>query len=112
MQRSALAALDVRVRTDAVETGLSFGHDAESLARIGTLDLVTKHGDLDITLTPSGTGGFADLVRDARDTPAFGLVVKVASLADVVRSKKAANRPKDQRVLPMLREILASRFQR
>jgi hypothetical protein len=27
----------------------------------------------------------------------------------VVRNKQAANRPKDQRVLPTLREILASR---
>ena len=42
----------------------------------------------------------------------FGLVVPVASLADVIRSKQAANRAKDQRVLPTLREILASRFDR
>ncbi len=34
----------------------------------------------------------------------------VASLADIIRSKQAANRPKDQRVLPVLREILAARF--
>ena len=31
----------------------------------------------------------------------------VASLADVIRSKQAANRPKDQRVLPTLRALLA-----
>jgi hypothetical protein len=37
----------------------------------------------------------------------FGVSVPVASLADVVRSKQAANRPKDQRVLPTLRKILA-----
>jgi hypothetical protein len=36
--------------------------------------------------------------------------VAVSSLADIIRSKQAANRPKDQRVLPVLREILASRF--
>ena len=35
--------------------------------------------------------------------------VRVASLADVIRSKQAANRPKDQRVLPVLRDILANR---
>ena len=38
-----------------------------------------------------------------------GMQIAVASLADVIRSKQAANRPKDQRVLPTLREILATR---
>ncbi len=106
---AALDHLQARIRTETVEDGLPFTHDAESLAAVITLNLTTVHGDLDITLTPSGTSGFADLITDARDTPAFGLVVPIASLADVVRSKQAANRPKDQRVLPVLREILASR---
>jgi len=38
-----------------------------------------------------------------------GVEIRIASLADIIRSKQAANRPKDQRVLPTLREILASR---
>jgi hypothetical protein len=74
-------------------------------------NLTTTHGDLDITFVPSGTGGYDDIVRDASETALFGLHVLVASLADVIRSKQAANRPKDQRVLPTLREILASRHQ-
>jgi hypothetical protein len=106
----ALVDLDARVRTEGVDDGLAFGHDAETLAGLAMVDLTTKYGDLDISMTPSGTTGFHDLFTDARATPAFGLVVPIASLADVVRSKQAANRPKDQRVLPVLREILASRF--
>lgn len=106
---AALDDLDARIRTESVDEGLTFAHDAESLAATPTVNLTTRYGDLDISLTPSGTSGFADLITDARDTPAFGLVVPIASLADVVRSKQAANRPKDQRVLPTLREILASR---
>jgi hypothetical protein len=39
----------------------------------------------------------------------MGVPVRVASLADVIRSKQAANRPRDQRVLPTLREILSRR---
>ena len=35
-----------------------------------------------------------------------GLDVKVAALEDVIRSKEAANRPKDQRALPVLRQLL------
>jgi hypothetical protein len=46
-----------------------------------------------------------DLIRSAATTDLLG--VAVASLADVIRSKQAANRPKDQRVLPTPRELLS-----
>jgi hypothetical protein len=107
---AALDELGARVRTHGVEGGLAFSHDAESLATAGVWNLVTPHGDLDISFVPTGTRGYADLANDATDVDIFGLVVAVSSLADVIRSKQAANRPKDQRVLPVLREILASRF--
>jgi predicted nucleotidyltransferase len=60
----------------------------------------------------SSTTGFVDLDHDAEVVDVGGVHVRVASLADVIRSKQAANRPKDQRVLPVLREILASRYHR
>ena len=75
-------------------------------------NLTTRLGDLDISFVPSGTTGFADLNENADPVDLFGVAVRVASLADVVRSKQAANRPKDQRVLPTLREILAARRRR
>jgi hypothetical protein len=87
-------------------------HDAESLATAGVWNLRTTYGDLDISMIPNGTQGYPDLVRDASEVAILEVVVPVASLADVIRSKQAANRPKDQRVLPVLREILASRFDR
>ena len=37
----------------------------------------------------------------------LGTEVDVASLADVIRSKEAADREKDRLVLPVLRRILA-----
>jgi hypothetical protein len=108
----ALRELNARIRTSAVPEGLPFAHGAESLAAATGWNLQTKYGDLDLSFVPNGTAGYADLVRDASDTSAYDLVIPVASLADVIRSKQAANRPKDQRVLPVLREILASRFDR
>ncbi|MPZ28614.1 MAG: hypothetical protein GEV12_19985 [Micromonosporaceae bacterium] len=108
----ALAELSARVRTDGVDGGLPFAHDADSLAAVQVWNLTTPHGDLDISFIPHGTDGYEDLVREATDTPILGLSVPVASLADVIRSKQAANRPKDQRVLPTLREILAARHRR
>jgi hypothetical protein len=106
---AALRELRARVRTDAVEGGLPFDHDADSLAAAKVWNLTTSHGDLDISFVPSGTDGYSDLVQGASEEPFFGVVVRIASLADVIRSKQAANRPKDQRVLPTLREILANR---
>jgi hypothetical protein len=35
------------------------------------------------------------------------VTIPVADLEDVIRSKEAANRPKDQRTLPVLRQLLA-----
>jgi hypothetical protein len=108
---SALTDLDARVRAEQVEGGLPFSHDADSPARVSVWNLTTPYGDLDISLVPDGTDGYEDLVREASETSVFGLAVMVASLADIIRSKQAANRPKDQRVLPTLRELLASRYQ-
>jgi hypothetical protein len=35
-----------------------------------------------------------------------GVTVHVAALADIIRSKEAADRPKDRLTLPMLRRLL------
>ncbi len=77
--------------------------------RVESDDPVRRPG---LSFVPHGTTGFDDLAKDAADIAAFGPRIPVASLADVIRSKQAANRPKDQRVLPVLREIVASRQDR
>jgi hypothetical protein len=71
--------------------------------------LTTKFGDLDLVMSPAGTNGYRDLVRDADEllvAVAPDLTVKVASLADVIRSKEAAGREKDRAALPLLRRTL------
>jgi hypothetical protein len=103
---AALTELDARGRAEGAEP-LPFSHDADSLARAGVWDLTTKHGDLDISFVPAGTRGYPDLARDAVEVELRGIPVKLASLADIVRSKDAAARPKDLRALPVLRELLA-----
>ena len=105
----ALRELDARIRSEGVDGGIAFDHDATSLAAVGVWNLITPFGMLDISFMPSGTTGFSDLVKGAFATPAYGVIVSIASLADIVRSKQAANRDKDRRVLPVLREILANR---
>lgn len=106
---SALDDMHALVRTSSDPDGLPFDHDGSSLGDALVWNLVTDFGDLDISFVPDGTAGFDDLRRDADVIEIHGIAVRVGSLADVIRSKQAANRPKDQRVLPTLREILAAR---
>jgi hypothetical protein len=63
---------------------------------------VTKHGSLDVTYRPEGTEGYEDLNRSVVVIELLGVEVRVASLADVIRSKEAAGRDKDIAVLPDL----------
>jgi hypothetical protein len=105
---AALRDLDAKVRSvDAPdESGLPFDHAGESLARARVWNLTTSAGNLDICVEPAGTSGYEDLRRDAVTIELGGARVKVASLADVVRSKEAAGREKDRLALPMLRRLL------
>jgi hypothetical protein len=103
---AALEEVDARVRTpDAVE-GVRFPYDARFLAGIELLNLVTNLGDLDLTFVPAGTNGFAELAPGAVSMTVHGVTVPVAALADIIRSKEAADRPKDHWSLPVLRQLL------
>jgi hypothetical protein len=68
--------------------------------------LATNAGDVDIVFQPSGTSGYEDLSRDAVDAKLRGTPVQLASLRDIIRMKRASNRPKDQAQIPALRETL------
>jgi hypothetical protein len=68
--------------------------------------LATPFGRLDLVFEPAGTSGYDDLTRDAVDVDLGGVRARVASLRDVIRSKEAANRPRDREQLPTLRRLL------
>ncbi|MGH9039413.1 MAG: hypothetical protein ACRDZ3_04205 [Acidimicrobiia bacterium] len=103
---AALTDLEARLRVDREPSGVAFDPAPDFLTRCEILNLTTRHGDLDISFTPSGTQGFPDLRRDAVGITVHGVEIVVAALADVVRSKEAADRTKDRLVLPELRALL------
>lgn len=107
----ALRDLDARIRVAGIEGGLAFEHDADMLGAQDILNLVTRAGDVDLVLRPAGTGGYDDVVRNAVVVVVGGQPLPLASLADVVRSKEAAGRPKDLAALPVLRALLARQRQ-
>jgi len=99
----ALKELGARIRTEAVPQGLPFSHDATSLAAADVWNLICADGEFDISFHPSGfAGGYAELVVNAHRLRVGEVEVVVADLADVIRSKESAGRPKDLRVLPLL----------
>ncbi|HUS62014.1 MAG TPA: hypothetical protein VMY34_07430 [Acidimicrobiales bacterium] len=102
---AALKVLEARIRTPHGPGGLAFGHTGETLAGMAVLNLVTKYGDLGISLVPSGTEGYDDLITSAVSFDVGSATVWVAALDDVIRSKSAANRAKDNVVLPTLRRL-------
>lgn len=103
---AALHALDARIRAEGEPGGIPFQPTAELLNRTEILTLTTRYGDLDVTNLPTGTRGYEDLRKGAIELTVHGTKVTVAALADIVRSKEAAGRAKDQLTLPTLRALM------
>ncbi len=103
---AALREMKARIRTADVAGGLAFACDAAFLRNVEILNLMTAFGDLDVTFLPAGTRGYEELRATAISVPVKDLSLRVASLEDIIRSKEAANRPKDLAALPILRQLL------
>ncbi len=90
----------------ALDNGLPFACDAKFFEMMSMANLVTDAGDVDVAFDPAGTGGYVDLARNAITIDLDGVAIPTASLEDIIRSKTAANRPKDIAALPVLLEVL------
>lgn len=101
---AALTDLKAKIRIDAAPYALTFGHSPESISQMEVLNLTCEFGDFDISYMPSGTTGYDDLNRAAHSILIGDVSARVADLADIIRSKRAAGRPKDLAVLPTLYE--------
>ena len=82
----------------------------EAMRNFTTLTTRTSAGDFDICLRPSAPGGrtftYDELARSAV-VIALPPDAPVAALEDVIASKAAAGRVKDEAMLPELRDLLA-----
>jgi hypothetical protein len=94
----------IRAADEAVPTKI----DGRFLANVShILNLVTDFGEIDLTFTPAGSAhDYEGWSRNA--TPEEiddGVTILVASLDDIIDSKRMANRPKDQMALPYLESL-------
>jgi hypothetical protein len=98
---NALRALGARLR--GAPKGVSFVLDSKTLRAGDRFTFETAAGALDCLGTPAGIpGGYEELERAAEELEIDSYRVKVASIDDLIRMKRAAGRPKDLRVVEEL----------
>lgn len=109
----ALRDLGARLRASRGPT-VDFPLEASFLGESTSWTLETRDGlSFDVMFEPAGTAGYSDLLRDAAQLDlGDGLVVRVASLRDIIRMKQAAGRPKDLAQIPALLATIEERRRR
>lgn len=107
---AALVELGARLRVSGDPGGVPFEPHADMLRQVELMTLITEHGPLDLCFIPDGfPNGFSTLSEHATVVEIAAVDVPVASLEDVVASKRAAGRPKDIVALPPLEARLRDR---
>jgi hypothetical protein len=106
LDRLAAALRDLNAKLRTPQGRLEFPIDAQMLGGKTVWTLTTDAGNFDLVFEPAGTQGYEDLRRHALLLDLGAGDVAVAALADVIRSKEAAGRVKDQAQLPALRQTL------
>jgi predicted nucleotidyltransferase len=108
--RLALALSPFHPRLRGLPESTPFIFDERTLAHGTNFALETDIGDIDLLGELSGIKDFSELARDAIQLELHGCEVRIASLDAIIRSKKAAGRPKDLVALPELEAIRESQM--
>ena len=106
---AALAPLPLRQRGFPPELPALFDERTIQLGCNFTLEAGADH--LDLLGEMSAIGGYEQIIGDAEDIEFQTYRLKVLSLTQLIATKEAANRAKDNAVLPTLRAVLELRRQ-
>lgn len=98
-----LAAIAQRMKCQLMEMKLRDGNYMYRIAHASEPLIV------DVLFAPAGIKDFDELARNASTVMFDGNALRVASLADVLRSKKAAGREKDTATIPLLEKTLVEK---
>lgn len=89
--------------------GLPFEWSAQTLRRGLNFTLTTTVGDIDLLGEITGGGGYADLLPHTIEIELFGQRCKCLDLESLIRTRRAAGRPKDLQMLAELEALLEER---
>ncbi len=105
LRRLCDALIELHASLRGVDEAVPFQLDSKTLRAGDSFTFVTEKGALDCLATPSGTFGFDDLDGGASDEGIGVVTVRVASLDDLARMKRASRRPKDMVALEWIRGV-------
>ena len=88
---------------------LPFVWDAQTLRNGSNFTLTTTLGDVDLLAEISGGGRYENLLDNSAEIEAFGVRFQCLELAQLIKSKRAAGRPKDFEAIAELELLLADR---
>ena len=95
LDRLGAVLIELGARLRCVEEDLPFVPDGRALRHTQILTLTTVDGGLDLLVEPDGSPSYPALRRRADQIDIDGIVVRVASIEDLIAMKRAAGRPQD-----------------
>lgn len=105
MKRLAAALAPFHPQLRGAPPGLRFVLDERALAQGMNFTFQTDFGDIDLLGELAGVGQYPGLAQDAILIEIYGMRIRVASLDALIRSKRAAGRPKDAAALAELEAL-------
>ena len=105
----ARALIDLHAPLRGAPADLPLHLDGRTIRMGDSFTFDTDAGALDCLGTPSGTNGYPDLAPNAETMEIEGLHIRVASIDDVIRMKRAAGRPKDRIEIEVLTAVKEER---
>lgn len=78
---------------------------ADALASAEAWHFTTASGPVDVVVNVTGVGSYDAHITATEERAVFGLRILVAGLDDLIASKEATMRPKDEAILRELREL-------
>ncbi len=89
--------------------GLPFRFDRATIERGLNFTLTSTLGDVDLLGEAAGIGGYESVVSHVIRLQVFARDLQVVDLPTLIRSKRAAGRPKDLEAIAELEALLAER---
>jgi hypothetical protein len=96
LDRMAAALRDLHVTLRNAPPDLPFQVDARTLAAGSNYTFESELGSFDILGEAAGMRSYDQMRTDAKPDSAWGIPIRVASIDDLIRMKRAAGRPKDK----------------